>query len=746
MAGRDITEGDDGVYGSFDGSGVSTVARAFADIGILSSTTTWQNTDVAYDVAIGGLPFIYAINDNRPYIRQTAPFRKEQFDNGKEPGEQSLTGWWLRSQSSFHSGSGIKFYDPSAGETVDYRFTDSKGINVWTKGQATLLNDTVATHYTTGAMQTSGRPFQIARSIQYGTTDGVLLWDEYDVDKIAVDGTVTHFLDYAAGTDYPVYAMCDDGTYAYWITNILNTGTPRLRVYKKLLTGVSGAGDTLMISNNGITVTNAIMEYVKDRIVMCINNKIYEISSSASTLPAFVYEHSDTDIIFTSITASGPAIYVAGYSGTQSSIFKFTLNTAGVMPTLTTAITSAEMPVGEIIHKIYYYLGYMMIGTNKGIRAAIVSDQDGSIKYGPLIVETTQPCYDFAARDRFIWCATGVDGAPGVIRIDLGNEIEPLRFAYANDLYVNGTSGYKTTTCAFAGTTDRLVFATTALNAGSVSNKALTTNVATLTTSAAHGLVVGDQVWVEGVDSTFNGKYTVTTVPTSTTFTYAKTASNVASTAVSPVGKVNKVGSINIESDTTLITTGYITTGYIRYGTLEPKNFKRLLGRGDFTYGSMTLETVDKDGTEYDHISYDASVPSIEVGTSSPATAQEYVAYKFIMFRDATDTTKGPIFKGYQAKATIATPRQRIVRFPVYCFDTETDKYNTVIGYEGRAFDRIQLLEDIEETGDVLTWQDLSTGESRQSVIEQVTFTRMTPPDKRFDGFGGVLEITIRTV
>lgn len=116
------------------------------------------------------------------------------------------------------------------------------------------------------------------------------------------------------------------------------------------------------------------------------------------------------------------------------------------------------------------------------------------------------------------------------------------------------------------------------------------------------------------------------------------------------------------------------------------------------------------------------------------------------MYRDATDNTKGPTFKGYQAKATIATPRQRVVRFPVYCFDVETDKYNTVIGYEGRAFTRIQTLEDIEEGGDVVIWQDLSTGESRQAIIEQVTFTRMTPPDKRFDGFGGVLEITIRTV
>ena len=86
------------------------------------------------------------------------------------------------------------------------------------------------------------------------------------------------------------------------------------------------------------------------------------------------------------------------------------------------------------------------------------------------------------------------------------------------------------------------------------------------------------------------------------------------------------------------------------------------------------------------------------------------------------------------------------MRFPVYCFDVETDRYNAVVGYEGRASDRIALLEEIEESGDVITWQDLSTKESRQAIIEEVTFTRMTPPDKRFDGFGGVIEITIRTV
>ena len=45
---------------------------------------------------------------------------------------------------------------------------------------------------------------------------------------------------------------------------------------------------------------------------------------------------------------------------------------------------------------------------------------------------------------------------------------------------------------------------------------------------------------------------------------------------------------------------GWVETGAIRYNTLEPKNFKRVLGRGDFTYGSMTIQSRDLKGNLYD--------------------------------------------------------------------------------------------------------------------------------------------------
>jgi hypothetical protein len=746
VAGRDITEGR--------------ATRAIAvDVGVVSSTSIWQNTDIAYDVAVGGQPFIYAINDSKPYIRQTAPFRKEQFDNQTEPGEQSLTGWWIRSQSSFHNGAGITFFDPALlSNEGAYRFAESKNVDVWTQGEVSLLKASNPIGYSPDALASNGRSNQYFDTIEWTTGgvkyEGVLYVDNFILAKVDEAGAITNFQTLDPTVDDQVYAATNDGELAYWITNVVSGGGSKLTIYKKSLNLTSATSATQMLQENGIDVKNAVLEYTKERIVAAINNKVYEIAPTASSLPTAVYTHPSTTHVWSSITSSGSAIYVAGWNGLVSTIVKFTLSNVGVMPTLTSAITAAEMPVGERIYKIKYYLGYMMIGTDKGIRVASVSEVDGSITYGPLIVETTQPVFDFATRNYFVWCASGTtDGNSGLIRVDLSTQLEQLVFAYANDLSSDElTSQFPTTALGFLGDTNRLLWVNAANLTNTVVNKELTDNVATLTTGTAHGYEVGDVVFISGVGAPFDGTPTITgakiitDVPSDTTFTYAQTASNVASTAVSPAGAVIKGGTGYIESSDELAINGYLTTGYIRYNTLEPKNFKRLLGRGNFDFGSMTLETVDKDGTEYDLISYGASVPPVEVTTNRPEGSQEYLAYKFILFRDGDDNTKGPLFEGYQIKATIATPRQRVMRFPVFCYDVETDRYNVLVGYEGRAFERLAQLETIEETGDVVTFQDLTTGESRQCVIEQISFTRLTPPDRGFSGYGGIIDITIRTV
>jgi len=653
MATRDITEGR--------GSATASVGRAIAvDLGIVSSTSTWQNTNEAYDVAVGGLPFFYAISDSRPYIRQTAPFRKEQSDIGAEPGEQSLTGFWLRSQSSFHNGTGIKFYDPSAGETVNYRFADSDNVDIWTKGQVTLLKETAnMTGVTTGVYK--------LLSIMDGSTDKILGWipASTTIKNYTPSGTAveyTHVTGIGTPLDTAILAIATDGINLFIADNDhIYTGpiaTPTAGYSRYYNTGSE----------------SVVLGWVKQRLVACIGATVYELTNakgSTHALPTAAYTHPNADWIWSSISEGGSAIYVAGYAGGTSAIYKFNLSTAGVMPTLTSGIVAAQLPIGEIVYKIESYLGYLMIGTNKGMRVATISDTTGDLSYGPLIFEDTNGVRDFAFRDRFVWAAGTVNGCAGLYRIDLGTEIESLRFAYAKDAYLSTATGYATSV-DFIGNTNQIAF----------------------TTSGSNGIAV--------------------------------------------------------QSTTVLASSGSITTGKIRFSTLEPKNYKRLIARGTFTSGEFTLSSLATEPTgvetQYDHITYNSGVEGVEVTTSQPEVAQEFLAYKFTLNRDATDTTTGPTFKGYQAKATIASPRNRLIRFPVYCFDVETDRFNTVVGFEGRAFERIELLEEIERTGDVLTWQDLTTGESRQAVIEQVTFTRMTPPDKRFDGFGGIIEITIRTV
>jgi hypothetical protein len=717
-----------------------------------AGSTAYSATGEAYDVAIGGLPFFLLNSDDAPYRRVTAQYRKQQIDQSREPGEQTLTGWWVRSQSSFHYGQGIKFFEPIQDESLRFQYTESKGVDVWTKGQATLLNSSESQHTVTGGIQTNGRPWQYARSIQWDkssiTYNGVLLSDEYDVDKVfpkitvsitnkaltsnvatlttsaahglsvgmqititGVDATfngeyritgvpttttftyaktaadvpsaavspvgtgvaeIIHFIDYISGTDYPVHAICDDGVYAFWVTNVLASGTPRLRVYKKLLSDDSLVSPTLMFSDNGITVTNAVMEYTKERIVMCVNDKVYEFSTTASSMPTAVYSHNDVDHIFTSVTSSGAAIYISGYSGIQSRIYKFTLSTAGAMPTLTSAITAAELPVGEIVFKISYYLGNLAIGTNQGMRMADASQLDGSITYGALIFESTQPVYDFAFRDRYIWAASGVDGQVGVTRVDMGQPLGNLQFPYAWDLYDPAdTLGHYTTACAFLGDTNRLAFC----NAGNGSD-----------------------------------------------------------------------GTIYIQSATTLLAEGFLRTGYVRYNTLELKIFKLLQARIDTTNGGLNIDSIDYADNFYRIGTFAQQSVVPEININYPQASQEYLGFQFTLTRSDTDVTKGPLFTGYQIKALPAIPRQRLIQYPLSCFDHESDHFGVEVGYEGSAYFRMSQLENIENIGDTIRVEDFRTGESFIGLIEEMDFRNATPSDKRFTGYGGLLLVTIRTV
>jgi hypothetical protein len=618
-----------------------------------AGATTYSSSSEAYDVAFAGLPFFLAASDDTPYRRVTAQYRKQQIDQTREPGEQTLTGWWLRSQSSFHLGAGIKYFEPLQDESLRFQFTESKGVDVWTKGQATLLNSTVR------ALSSANTPIIIGAND--GTNDCLVVADGTALKKITMSSDTPTSSTYTqAGTPVTILDLTTDGI-RYWFINTTH-------VHR----GLIASGSSTEIYNASST-TSARIKYIKQRLIATINNKVYELSAThtgGGALPSDHYTHPQTDWTWTTISEGPQAIYVGGYSRKNSSVYKITLDLANAnalgFPELSVPSVVIDLPEGEIINTFDTYLGtYAVLCTNKGVRVGVLG-ADGDVSYGPLLFETE--CTDVVFRDKFAYVSTNQDGESGLVRIDLSQPVVPnsLVFAYAWDVCASGETTTSNST-AFLGGTDRVAFS-----------------------------VPGDGVWIES--------YGV------------------------------KVAS------------GYLQTGYIRYNTLEPKIFKLLFPRFISTNGGLSLQSIDAAGTTYNIGSYSQGEPITEGGIPYPASAQEYLGFKFTFTRSTTSNLLGPTFNGYQIKSLVATPRQRLIQYPVFCYDHESDKFGVEVGYEGSAWDRMQQLEAVENIGDTIVVQDFRTGESFIGLIEEMDFINRTPTDKRFSGFGGTLLVTIRSV
>jgi hypothetical protein len=121
--------------------------------------------------------------------------------------------------------------------------------------------------------------------------------------------------------------------------------------------------------------------------------------------------------------------------------------------------------------------------------------------------------------------------------------------------------------------------------------------------------------------------------------------------------------------------------------------------------------------------------------------------FKFRLNRNNTSATTGALIYGYSVKALPTPTRARVIQIPLFCFDQETDRNKQIIGFQGYALARLQALEQMEALGETLIIQDFTAGgEPIEAVVEQVTFTRTTPPNSNFSGYGGIIQVVARTV
>ena len=417
---------------------------------------SYNLADIRFDYALGGIPFLSATKDQWPYTEGMAEIRKQQYDSSAEPGEQSLYGWWLRSQQNFSGGAGLIYQDPDTQNpyvrAFDTRYAESLGVDPWTPGQLSLIRDVFF------KLTLSGTVSRIQGYVRSNGVDSAWLVDGGNLWNI--DDTTT------AGVLFTSVGS---------VLDISSTGNRSLILMTDgVWSGVDAGAPTKMFSFTG-TPSGGAIGFVKNRVAVGIDNKVYFAPlNTGATLAidnvanyTFTYTHTDPNWKWTSITEGPTAIYAAGRNSTQSAIFKFTpdFSVSGALTVETVVPTQTSvMPTGEKINSIYGYIGsFMGIATNKGFRVGEF-DGNGDVVYGPLLFSPTGGCAGIVGYDRFMYVGsdTAHDGTSGLFKVDLGAAIQEqstqaVRYAYSRDVYSQiGTGAVQSVT--ILGATDRPFF------------------------------------------------------------------------------------------------------------------------------------------------------------------------------------------------------------------------------------------------------------------------------------------------
>jgi len=330
---------------------------------------------------------------------------------------------WRQSINSWHQGAGQSNLDRD--NALPYRYSRSYGINPWEWWEISLLKETADL----GISPNLDPLFLVINgdhlvACQTTTT----LWYE-DTPDTPVSLTV--------GTTAIIDAVSDGD-------NVITLHETNGNVYKSL----NETTTALYQSHVGAT----FIGYNKDYLITNEANVLWNITGT----PAMIYTHPNTGFRWVDACDGDSAIYVLGGSGDQWVIHRVGImqDGTGLIP----PIVAAALPDGEIGYSIGSYLGFIFIGTNKGVRMA-AADANGDLTLGA-IIPTSAPVYCFEGQDKFVWYGNSVmDGvypylgedvttgvfptgnAVGLGRMDLSTfTVTALTPAYANDLVATGVT------------------------------------------------------------------------------------------------------------------------------------------------------------------------------------------------------------------------------------------------------------------------------------------------------------------
>jgi hypothetical protein len=615
----------------------------------------------AIDHAIGGIPFLSAASKELPFVYETAEMRREQQDNEREPGEQSLSGWWIRSQDSWHQGAGAKFQESRSEAVASARYFDSQGVDVWTEGELKLLKRMVqATPASTEALCV----WTVDNDLYLGVGDSV------KKTTIADSGAVSN-LHSAAGETFTDVVAGSERWYGV---------TQQEIVYSGLTAGGGVVNWPLTNADPAVTVAPQLL-WAKFRLWAVSGRHVFVVNTAdpSATAQAAKYSHPAIDWHYTSIAEGPNCVYLAGYSGMESGVQKITLDTTGDVPTLTAGVTTATLPAGERVQRIAVLAGqWLCMVTSRGVRLAAIG-AEGELQYGPLLVEPTNVVEGaaIASWGRWFWVSLRTsDGQCKTYRVDTAQVFDDGTAAYAADVEI-AVTGYVTDLAVSAG---RVV---AAVSSGAYPSEA----------------------------------------PVKYYYSHL----------------------------TELVTSGFIQFGKVRYRTTEPKIFKFFQLEVEPLNGSIAADAILPNDTTNRFRLWDVQGTAELEQAALPASLgpQRSMGFKLTLTR-ASDPTKGPVIHSYAVKSLPAVKPQRLIQLPLMCYDREMWRTGQEWGNDGWSRDRLAALQAIEDSGDLVNWQDFSSADAtgRQVRIDKVTFQQISPPadPKPKIGYGGVVVLILRSM
>lgn len=442
--------------------------------------------NVPFDYMIGGIPFRVKPSQEDPLLVDLRSSEKEQFDSSQEAGENSFGDWWLRSQSSFHGGAGQRYLDSGDPEISRIRFEESVAAYPHESGELTIAGQLTSTAL--------GRA--MCEQVIWSTVPKLVTASNsanqiYVATLPGLTGSVTVTLG-ASGTPT---AMTTDGV------NI------HVAIADKIYR-VDSAGTAVHTHN--LTFTGPVqMGFAKQRLIVCVANKVYELDPNPSVPPVAVgaahYTNPSTDYVYTSVSEGPNGIYLSGYSGTKSDVSSMSVTESGGTIVLGPPVVQLRMPPREIVNDVFFYVGSLFaLATSNGARVGSFTPY-GQPQMGSLLIEGT-PCSALTGDGTLIY----VGAEDSVWWIDLSTPTDQVG-GYAYACMATGVGASSTDQFGDIEVYEGLVFGATA--AGNVvSQPSYEPDTATLTTSWArfgttepkrlHYITVeGDFPVVSGIDN-----------------------------------------------------------------------------------------------------------------------------------------------------------------------------------------------------------------------------------------------------